>query len=195
MNWLFSFALSFVIGIGFYGSFTSTSFWVTFPLLYILLVIISLKYVSWSFLTKADWIVGIMSGVILYGLFASGNAFMQWLHIPIEPYVRHLYSSISPSVWWQHLLMFLLIIPGEELFWRGYLHKRLFTLSPFQRTIVAASFYTAAHLCSLNPLLALAAFVGGIMWGALFEWRQKIEVAMVAHVVFDVLLVYLFPLS
>ncbi|WP_162595840.1 CPBP family intramembrane glutamic endopeptidase [Bacillus sp. CGMCC 1.16541] len=134
------------------------------------------------------------SGVFLYLLFLIGSYVLT--PFSIEPYVDALYASIAPTTWWQHLALLLLIIPGEEIVWRGYLYKKLaFLSSPSLRILIATALYTSVHVYALNPLLLLAAIVGGIVWGTLYEKTKSLPFVIVSHLVFDLLLLYLFPLK
>jgi uncharacterized protein len=186
--------LFFLIHLGFFISFTEKQwFWLLFPLLYLLLISISLKVQLPRKLSSKEWTAGALSGMTLYGIFVFGHSLLLPLPFPIEGYVYDLYESIGPKEWWQHGLL-LLIIAGEELFWRLFVQKRLLGgLDRRKRILLATALYTSVHLYSFNPLLIMAAITGGIYWGWLYERSGNIYVLILSHFVFDLFLLYILP--
>ena len=186
--------LFFIIHLGFFVSFTEKQwFWFFFPLLYLLLITISLTVSPTRKLSSKELAAGTLSGLILYGIFAFGHWVLLYLPFSIESYVHDLYESIGPKEWWQHGLLFL-VIAGEELFWRLFVQKRLLgELGITKRILLATALYMSVHLYSFNPLLIMAASAGGIFWGWLYERTKNIYVSIVSHLVFDLFLLYILP--
>ncbi|MDE3101922.1 MAG: CPBP family intramembrane metalloprotease [Chloroflexota bacterium] len=69
--------------------------------------------------------------------------------------------------------------PAEELFWRGWLQRRVGWLA-------ASGAYAGAHLVTRNATLVGAAGVAGIYWGALAALGTPMSALIVSHVVWDV---------
>ena len=68
---------------------------------------------------------------------------------------------------------FFVTSPAEEIFWRGFLQRRLMLrLGSFWGWIIASVLYAAVHISSLNFMLVGAAGVAGLFWGLLY-WRLK----------------------
>jgi membrane protease YdiL (CAAX protease family) len=178
----------------FFAAFTEKqAFWILFPLLYTMLMILSMKArPSFRFSVKSAG-AGALSGLILYGIFALGYRILLNTPLPVQALVQQLYAAIGPSLWWHHGLLWL-IIAGEELFWRSFLqHRILGTLRPLQRVLTAAALYTSVHVYSLNALLILAAIAGGLYWGYLYEKTRNIQIVIISHAVFDLFLLYILP--
>jgi membrane protease YdiL (CAAX protease family) len=60
--------------------------------------------------------------------------------------------------------------------------------------LAASALYGAAHLGTGNPLIALLAFAGGLVWGGLYRYRGRLAPAMFSHAVFSYFLFYARPI-
>jgi membrane protease YdiL (CAAX protease family) len=69
--------------------------------------------------------------------------------------------------------------PAEELFWRGWLQRRI-------GWVPASAAYAGAHLVTGNATLIGAAGVAGVYWGALAALGAPMTALIVSHVVWDV---------
>ncbi|MDQ0243869.1 membrane protease YdiL (CAAX protease family) [Bacillus fengqiuensis] len=168
-------------------------FWVLFPLLYTILIVVSIMVSLPRHTSIKQLVIGTLSGLFLYGLFAFGYWLLLHTPLPIKGYVHDLYDSIGPSVWWQHGLIWL-IIAGEEFFWRLFIQQNVLGgFSTPKRILLATGLYTSIHLYSFNPLLILAAIAGGIYWGWLYEKTRNIYTVVASHAVFDLFLLYILP--
>lgn len=178
----------------FFAAFTNDQwFWILFPLLYTILTAVSMTVPLPRHMSIKQLIIGALSGLCLYGIFAFGHWILLHTPLPIEEYVQDLYHSIGPSVWWQHGFIWL-IIAGEEFFWRLFIQKNVLAgLDTMKRILLATAFYTSVHLYSFNPLLILAAITGGIYWGWLYEKTRNIYTVIMSHIVFDLFLLYILP--
>jgi len=75
--------------------------------------------------------------------------------------------------WVIGLVLFFITSPAEEIFWRGFLQRRLSRyLGGFGGWVIAAILYAAVHISSLNFMLVGAAGIAGLFWGFLY-WRLK----------------------
>lgn len=72
-----------------------------------------------------------------------------------------------------------IIGPAEELFWRGWLQRRVGWLP-------ASAAYGGAHLVTRNTTLIGAASVAGIYWGALAALGVPMTALIVSHSLWDV---------
>ncbi len=76
--------------------------------------------------------------------------------------------------------------PAEELFWRGWLERRVGWLS-------ASAAYAGAHLVTRNVTLIGAAGVAGLYWGALRALGAPMSALIVSHAVWDIWIFLLRP--
>ena len=77
---------------------------------------------------------------------------------------------------------------AEELLFRGVLQG----LGGF---VLGLAAYTAVQAFERKWALALAALLGGAVWGALFAWRGGIVAPVVAHVAWTAALTFAWPLG
>lgn len=139
---------------------------------------------------------GVLSGVSLFGLFYIGNTLLHMIDLPLKGSVANLYKQMSPTQIWQYIVLFFIIIPGEEIFWRGYILKRLLgRLKILPSILLSTLLYTSVNMYSGSSHLILASIVAGLVWSSLYIWKRSIPLLIVSHLVFDLFLLVLFPLS
>ncbi|WP_096201152.1 CPBP family intramembrane glutamic endopeptidase [Bacillus sp. FJAT-45350] len=171
-------------------------FWILFPLSLFVLSVYALtrERLLLELQNHILWL-GFVSGFLLYGVFAFGKWFIAWSGIPLLEQLEALYQLVQPVSLWNYLFLFLIIIPGEELFWRGLVVKRLsMKFSPMLSVSVGALFYASAHIYSGTILLVVAALLAGFVWGWIYLRTRSIWVAIFSHLVFDLFLLVVWPL-
>jgi NADH dehydrogenase len=125
--------------------------------------------------------------------------------------VAALLSSHAPELWretsslyaWasEHALvwtvpMLILIVLGEELVWRGALGLGLAArIGAWPAVAVSATLFCVAHLTTGPPVLALAAVLAGAAWTWLAIRTRSLVASFVAHLGWDVALLWLTPLG
>jgi membrane protease YdiL (CAAX protease family) len=138
---------------------------------------------------------GVLSALFLYIVFYVGNIVSRQIFSFAQSGIENVYafkSGVSPFR--IAVLMILLIGPGEELFWRGFLQRRLqMEQGRWRGFIIATSIYTLVHLASGNAMLILAAGLCGLFWGFLYVQKGSILLNIVSHTVWDVAIFLLFP--
>jgi hypothetical protein len=93
-------------------------------------------------------------------------------------------------------LMVLVIGPGEEVFWRGYLQRHLQDRwGNVPGFLAATALYALVHAGSGNPMLVLAAAVCGLFWGYLYLRSKSILLVLISHTIWDVAVFILFPFT
>ncbi|WP_409974592.1 CPBP family intramembrane glutamic endopeptidase [Bacillus sp. Bva_UNVM-123] len=137
---------------------------------------------------------GVISGIILFGVFWIGHSIIEMLNLPFTKQISRLYGRFSPSQLWHYIVLILIIVPGEEIFWRGFVQKRIlkFMNAPVG-IIFSAILYTSVHFYSSQWILAFAAFVAGLFWGFLYRWKKSMPLVIVSHLTFDLFLFVLLP--
>ncbi|MGV3721260.1 MAG: CPBP family intramembrane glutamic endopeptidase, partial [Actinomycetota bacterium] len=89
-----------------------------------------------------------------------------------------------------------LVILGEELVWRGLVQTVVERRAGgMAGALMTALLYAAAHLPAATPLLALVALCCGFYWGALRTATGSLAVPLIAHLVWDLCVMVLFPLT
>lgn len=142
-------------------------------------------------------VIGSLSALVLYLIFLAGNEFSRSILPFAAQGISNVYSfkhgaSVSRIV----LLVVLLIGPGEEVFWRGFLQRHWTVRAGTLRGwLGCAAFYAAVHAGSGNILLVLAALTCGLYWGALYARYRSLLLIAVSHTLWDILVFLAFPLS
>ena len=140
---------------------------------------------------------GIGIAVVLWGIFYIGDKASQWLFDFARPQVDLIYGMKEGNAPWIIALLLLFIIgPAEELFWRGYVQRKLSAhWSPTVGFVVTTLIYTAIHIPSGNFMLIMAAMVCGILWGGLYRlFPQHFPAIVLSHALWDAAAFVWFPL-
>lgn len=173
-------------------------FWVIFTISYFLLSVAAIRFGKFNYQksSASNLAVAIFSGLLMYGLFYIGKIGSAHLFPDKLAAVADLYMTVQPELSWHYIALFLVIIPGEELFWRGYIQKHI--EGRFENKlvviIISSLLYTSANIYTFNSLFLLATFAGGVVWGTLYMWKRNIFLTILSHLIFNLFFLVLFPL-
>ena len=93
-------------------------------------------------------------------------------------------------------LALLPVILGEELVWRGVVQTALVRrLGPWRGVTLAALAYALAHAPLGSPVLVVVALSCGVVWGALRTASASLVPSLLAHLVWDILVLLWLPLD
>lgn len=139
---------------------------------------------------------GVLSAGALYFIFWAGKVFSSFLPFAGEQ-ISAVYSNRSASpLWLIGLLLFFVIGPCEEIYWRGFLQRGLMTrLGQNRGWVLASIIYSGVHIWTLNAMLILAALIAGLFWGWLYKSTHSLWPSMVSHALWGLLIFVLFPLQ
>ncbi|MFD2443315.1 CPBP family intramembrane glutamic endopeptidase [Bacillus sp. CGMCC 1.16607] len=141
-------------------------------------------------------IIGVLSGFLLFGIFSMGEFLLKLWKINVDVQISKLYRVFSPTLFWHYLSLMLIAVPGEEIFWRGFILKKLLTKIGFWKSIILSSvIYASVNIYTGEWILVLATFIAGLFWGYLYAWKRSIPLVIVSHLVFDLFIFILFPLN
>jgi hypothetical protein len=89
----------------------------------------------------------------------------------------------------------ILLVPAEELFWRGFVQRRLAVrLGPAAGVAIATAAYALFWGAALDPLVGGAALLCGLVFG-IMTWRSgSLVPAMAGHALLWILAVAALPL-
>jgi hypothetical protein len=138
--------------------------------------------------------LGAISGFLLFFVFWLGFQTIEILHLPLDKSIKKLYKWFAPSLFWQYIALVLVAAPGEELFWRGFIQKRLLKyFRPMASILMASLLYASVHIYSGSFLLVFAAFISGFVWGLLYYWKKSMPLVIVSHIIFDLMIFIVLP--
>jgi len=141
--------------------------------------------------------IGLLSAAFLYLVFFVGNFLSrEWFEFAGSG-IENVYdfrggaSTIRIA-----LLMILVIGPGEELFWRGYLQRQFSAQwGRYNGLLISLLVYTGVHVFTGNIMLILAAFICGLFWGWLYLKYQSMVINVISHTIWDVVVFLLLPFN
>ncbi len=146
--------------------------------------------------TFAFFSFGILSGLALYMVFSAAHLSITELNLPFGKQVASLYRDFSPNLAWHFIVLIFIIAPGEEIFWRGFIQRRLLRITNVKKSIVISTvLYASVHFYSGELILVLAALAAGLAWSSLYAWKRSIPLVVISHIVFDLLLFVFLPLN
>lgn len=141
--------------------------------------------------------LGVLAAAALYGIFLVGNGLSRQLLPFAGAGISEVYGFKTGAGLPRIIgLMALLIGPGEEVFWRGFLQRRFqIHFGGFAGWWLAAAVYAVVHAGSGNPMLVLAAAACGLFWGFLFLRTRSVWLVAVSHTVWDLAVFIVFPFA
>jgi len=144
--------------------------------------------------TMTALVVGASSGVALY---LATRAFVaiasRW-----EPFRRatvDIYSEARPiSITMALALSVAVMVPAEELFWRGLVQPELADRSGGAASAVLTWLaFTAVNVPSRSVPILLGAAVGGAVWAGLAWWSGGLLASLISHILWTGLMLALPP--
>lgn len=181
---------------------SAVPFWLMMPITAGLLAVTSLILERKSLgdmyrFRPAHIVIGLLAAGGLYIVFWVGH----FVSIHILPFAASQVNAIygirpEQNLLGIALLMLFIIGPAEEIFWRGFVQRRLCKkYGLLVGFIAAAAFYTLVHIWSFNLMLIAAAAVCGGFWGLLFMATGNLWPCIISHAIWDVVIFIVFPIK
>jgi membrane protease YdiL (CAAX protease family) len=136
---------------------------------------------------ERDVALGLLSAAGLYAIFRVGDRTARAVMPKGSKEIGDIYAlrSLRPKAEIATRLA-AVIGPAEELFWRGFVQRRIGAPG-------AALTYGGAHLVTGNATLIGAATVAGIYWGLLRALGMSMPALITSHVAWDIWIFLLAP--
>lgn len=140
--------------------------------------------------------IGVVAGAImLIGTYVGYRAAMSGLPM-LHGATGELYRFFASLP--RDLVPFVVpvIILSEEVVWRGRVQALFIERMPaIPAAAASAAIYALAHAPIGSPLLVAVAFACGMFWGILRSATGSVVPGLIAHVIWDVCVMVLFPLT
>ncbi|MDP6523544.1 MAG: CPBP family intramembrane metalloprotease [Kiritimatiellia bacterium] len=139
--------------------------------------------------------LGLVYAAILYGVCAFFFALIRFLFPFATTEISNVYKlrvHADPLV--TIVLLTVLIAPGEELFWRGYVQSAMERRFGTKGMIPAIAAYSLAHVASGNLMLVTAAAACGLFWAFLYWRYRSIRLNIITHTAWTVAVFIVWPL-
>jgi uncharacterized protein len=142
----------------------------------------------------AAFAVGLGSGLVLY----LGTLAFVALAVRLPRFrssVASIYGEAAEvSVATAVVLSLAVMVPAEELFWRGLFQAHLdATWSPAAGAATTWLAYVAANLASRRPPIVAGALVAGALWAGLAAWSGGMLASLASHMLWTGLMLVLPP--
>lgn len=139
-------------------------------------------------------VFGTAAALALYGLCWLGAGLLRGLTPWLMAEVSSLYAWGDVLPVWQALPLLVLIVLGEELFWRAAIALPVAgRWGPWAGVAASAGAFTLAHLAVGPPVLWLAAAGCGAVWAWLVLRTRSVWPGFVCHYLWDVLVMFVAP--
>jgi len=170
----------------------------------------ALTLIAMSAVLGSDWppqfrfsaravLIGLISAVLLWGVFYVGHALSTALFAFAQPQVGAIYGlREGSSQVWIALLLLCVVGPAETVFWQGLVQRGLMRRWGVPRGFaVTTLIYTLVHLWSFNAMLLAAAAICGAFWGGMYALLKPRNLwpLLVSHAVWDVMVFILLPIT
>ena len=140
--------------------------------------------------------LGILLAAVLWGIFWAGKQ----LSTLILPFAGHQIGAIygKGEGFSKSAIFFLLLLvtgPCEEIYWRGFLQKRLMAAhGSLKGWLLTTAVYAGVHIWSFNFMLIGAAAVAGAFWGFCYWRLGRLAPVIVSHAVWSAFIFAVVPI-
>lgn len=176
------------------------NFWIEMGVSILVLVMVALfsekNLISFRNVKLRHILIGIISAIILYFVFYTGNIISGYLFPFKDAQISSVYSNRAQgSSLLIGVLLLFIIGPGEEIYWRGFIQKNLAKkFGENKGYIFATLLYAGVHIITFNFMLVVAALVCGIYWGWIYKKEKSLVPIIISHAIWDFTVFVLFPL-
>jgi len=162
-----------------------------------------------SFWLSKDWkaqfsvniraiLAGLLSAVLLWGIFYLGNFLSNLLFDFAGPQVHNIYGLRDGNSHGLIALALLFVIgPAETVFWQGFVQRGMMNaMGAWKGFVVTTLIYALVHVWSFNFMLLMAALICGAFWGFMYMALKPRNLVplLISHAVWDVMVFILFPI-
>ena len=146
-------------------------------------------------LTRKDVKAGLVSAGGLYGIFRVGDFLARRIMPKGGEDIEDVYALRAEHSRMALALRLAVVVgPAEELFWRGFVQRRLARIyGPGTGDALGIVVYGAVHLPTGNATLVGAATVAGLYWGASAAAGMSLPALIVSHVTWDLIIFLVAP--
>ena len=141
--------------------------------------------------------IAITSAAILYLIFLMGHFVSTKILTFATAQIQNIYTPRQQALPLTiALLLFFIIGPAEEIFWRGFVQNKLSSrLGPVKGFLLATFIYAIIHIWSFNFMLIASAGLCGAFWGLLYYRYKSVWPVILSHAIWDVVIFVLLPIK
>jgi membrane protease YdiL (CAAX protease family) len=140
-------------------------------------------------------LTGALAGTAMTALTHALYPLVSRSAVRVSAWTADLYVAFATLTPLTAALALVPVVIGEEVVWRGVVHTAIAGRCGASATVVlGAAAYALAMAPTGSPVLVLAAFACGIVWGALRASTGSLLAPLVAHLLWDALVLFAYPL-
>lgn len=141
--------------------------------------------------------IGILHAVVLYVMSRFGVWLMMNFFDWTMPQIQAIYQTraqASPML--IAPLLFFLIAPAEEIFWRGFAQRKFIEyFGKNKGTAIEIALYCVVHIWAMNPMLLIAALVLGVHWSMMYRRFGSVVPGIISHALWDTFIFVVLPVQ
>lgn len=174
--------------------------WFRMALFYVVacpLAVITIK-IRWSELVHPEWkdlASGPVAAAILYGLGWAGFSVLGLLLPELQQQTKDIYAwKDQVGTMFALLLLVFIIIPGEEILWRGAITVPLAAAyGPITGSVMGGVVFAIGHIATGSLLVVMAALAMGTFWGLMTLRFRSLVPAYLCHLLWDLVVLFVAP--
>ncbi|QHJ70798.1 CPBP family intramembrane glutamic endopeptidase [Planococcus halotolerans] len=166
----------------------------TFALLILMSAAVLFGEIQEEMRTWKSFAYGIAAAIAMYLILFAGYHLLQMLGVGSASSTADFLAIFTPASVWHLLLLMFIVVPGEELFWRGFVQQQLKQYVPASIAIPVASvlFGLTLWLADFWPGIFAGTAVGLVL-GYLYEKKKSMPALIIAHLILMLLIFIVFP--
>lgn len=178
-----------------------STFWIKISLSSLTLAALSLVLQKdrgvWGRFDLKSVFLGVASAIVLYFIFMLGRVVSMQVFPFSESQIGGIYSrGEGTPLWVIAALLFFVTGPSEELYWRGYLQRRLMgRFGGWKGWLLGTTVYAGVHIWAFNFILVGAAAVAGAFWGCMYWRLGNLAPVIISHAIWSAVVFTLLPLQ
>ncbi|WP_033541711.1 CPBP family intramembrane glutamic endopeptidase [Planococcus sp. CAU13] len=166
----------------------------TFAILILMSAAIMFSEIKDELRTWQSLAYGLTAAAAMYFILFAGYHLLRLFEVGAVRPTAEFLSVFTPASVWHFLLLMFIVVPGEELFWRGFVQQQLKQYLPVPLAIGIGSvlFGLTLWLAGFWPGIFAGITVGMIL-GYLYEKKRSIPLLIVAHLLLILFIFIIFP--
>lgn len=166
----------------------------TFAILILMSAAIVFSEIHDDMPTWKSFLYGIAAASAIYAVLYAGYHLLRLLDVGAVTSTVDFLSIFTPVSIWHLLLLMFIVVPGEELFWRGFVQQQLKQYLPATIAVPIASvlFGLTLGLADFWPGI-FAGIAVGLILGFLYEKKKSMPLLIIAHLLLMIFVFIIFP--
>lgn len=166
----------------------------TFAILILMSAAIVFSEIHDNMPTWKSFLYGIVAATAIYAVLYAGYHLLRLLEVGAVASTADFLDIFTPASIWHLLLLMFIVVPGEELFWRGFVQQQMKQYLPagIAIPVVSVLFGLTLGLADFWPGI-FAGIAVGLILGFLYEKKKSMPMLIIAHLLLMIFVFIIFP--